>query len=148
MIANGWHIGVAKTLLFIILASSVAMVKAMYSPVALPRLTHGRPHVVAAKVFLQSGDDYKFGNDPTKLRMFEETEDPIAHLDAALGDTTIPERFPGCDKSLLFALSRCNEDPVATIAWCRVVTSDLLLLAEEFEELELETLMQGTPPHM
>ncbi len=80
--------------------------------------------------------------------MFAETEDAIAHLDAALGDTTIPERLPGCDKSLLFALSRCIGDPVATIEWRRAVTSDLLLLAEEFEELELETFMEGTPPHV
>ena len=56
-------------------------------------------HQTLRRRFLQSRDGYKFGIKPTKLRMFEETEDPIHHLHQALGDTLIPERLPGRDRT-------------------------------------------------
>jgi hypothetical protein len=147
MVANGWHIGVAKTLMLIILASAMALCPASKLN-NIPQSVHIRPHEVAARLFLQSNDDYKFGIKPAELRMFAETDDPIHHLQQALGDTLIPDRLPGCDMSLGFALARCISCPRDTIRWREAIIRDITCLATEFEEFEVESFMRGTPPHV
>lgn len=133
MLGNGWHFGVARFVIALVLTVAQGV------PVAVPRTPHTRPVVQAAQRFLVSGTP--FGPTwYTKSRplLVDEPDDAYSHLRLALDLEPILPRLRGNDPGLLYAIAVADSLQTNVSAWRDAIIQDVGSLVDEFHDATSE----------
>ena len=165
MLGNGWHIGVAKFLLYIVLqtttTSGIPQLAEMDPNIRRPSVREeineqlwwnlhpcgARPIEWAARRFLATRTSWGPGPKHLQNCATIATDDPQVHLQWSLQATFPGNKLPPVDPSLAYCLEMYEQIGQEVVQWRKLVCEDLKALVEDMHD-ETMRWVEQLPQHV